>query len=172
MRILGIVGSLRRDSFNKKLLAAMGKLLPSGVEFSTFDIGTLPLFNQDDEKARYPEAALALKDAIVASDGVIIASPEYNRSIPGSLKNALDWTDRPSGESAGPGKPVLIAGASGGMIGTALAHYDLAKVLMHAEARVPSIEVTIGKFTERFDEAGNITDSKTEEVLKEAVAKF
>ena len=172
MKILGIAGSLRKDSFNRKLLAAMGGMLPESAEYSMGEIGNLPLFNQDDEKERYPTAATVLKEAIREAGGVIIATPEYNRSIPGVLKNALDWTDRPSGDSAWENKPVLVAGASDGMIGTALAQYDLKKVLMHAGVRVSSEEVIIGTFKERFDEAGVITDEDTKHKLAEAVAAF
>ena len=171
MNVLGIAGSLRKDSMNKKLLVAIAGLLPDGSEYIAGNIA-MPLYNQDDEREQFPAEAHALKDAIRAADAIIIASPEYNRSIPGPLKNALDWTSRPYGQSAWQGKPVLIAGASGGSIGTALAHYDLAKVLSFSGARVSPAEVLIGSFNERFDAEGHVADPKTREVLDKAVADF
>jgi chromate reductase len=130
-----IVGSLRRDSFNLKFAEALTRLAPSEVEFTWADIGALPLYNQDDDVAP-PASALALKAAIRAADGVIFVTPEYNRSIPGVLKNALDHASRPYGDSAWVGKPAGVIGVSPGALGTVLAQHDLRGVLAYLDMPV------------------------------------
>src|SRR3989344_4899667 len=116
MNIVAISGSLRKGSYNTMLVKALVKLAPKGMQIEIADISNLPIYNQNDE-ASFPAAAQALKDKIEKSDGVIIATPEYNRSIPGALKNVIDWASRPWGKNSFAGKPVLIAGVSVGKLG-------------------------------------------------------
>ena len=135
-KIAIIVGSLRRDSFNRKFAEALTRLAPPDIEFTWPDIASLPLYNQDDDPAP-PESALALKAAIRAADGLIFVTPEYNRSIPGVLKNALDHASRPYGDSAWAGKPAGVIGVSPGALGTALAQQHLRSVLAYLD--VPTL---------------------------------
>ena len=121
INIVGIVGSLRKNSYNRSLMSAVREKAPAGVSVEVLEIGGIPLFNQDNEMSDYPKEAQILKDKIKAADGVLVVTPEYNRSIPGVLKNAIDWTSRPYGTSPWIGKPVATMGATAGSIGTAVA---------------------------------------------------
>lgn len=132
IKIAVVVGSLRRDSFNAKLAAGLAKLAPSDVSFTTVDIGALPLYNQDDD-AHQAASVKTLKDQVKASHGVLFLTPEYNRSIPGVLKNALDHGSRPYGQSVWAGKPAGILGVSVGAIGTALAQQHLRNILAYLD---------------------------------------
>lgn len=160
-QIAVIVGSLRRDSFNRKLASAMVKLAPSEFSFKQCQIGDLPLYNQDDE-ANPAESVKRLKSDIKAAQGLLFVTPEYNRSIPGVLKNAIDHASRPYGQSAWAGKPAGILGASMGVIGTAMAQQHLRNILAYLD--VPILgqpEAFIHVKDGLFDEAGNIgADSK------------
>lgn len=132
-RIAIVVGSLRRDSFNRQLAEAMTRLPQAeGHEFAVLEIGDLPLYNQDDD-ANPPAAAVRLKQEVRAADGVMVVTPEYNRSIPGVLKNALDHASRPYGDSAWAGKPAGVIGASVGAQGTAMAQQHLRSVLAYLD---------------------------------------
>lgn len=131
-----IVGSLRRDSFNRKLAEGLAKLAPKEFALKFVDIGKLPLYNQDDD-ANQAEAVKALKAEIKAAQGLLFVTPEYNRSIPGVLKNALDHASRPYGQSAWAGKPAGVIGASVGAIGTALAQQHLRNILAYLD--VPTL---------------------------------
>lgn len=131
-RILVIVGSLRRDSFNRKLAEALVKLAPAGFDFSFAGIGDLPLYNQDDDDSQ-ADAVTRLKGEIKAADGVLFVTPEYNRSVPGVLKNAIDHASRPYGQSAWAGKPAGVIGASIGSIGTAMAQQHLRNTLAYLD---------------------------------------
>lgn len=131
-RIAIIVGSIRRDSFNRKFAEALTRLAPPEIEFIWPEIALLPLYNQDDDP-HPPAAAIALKTAIRAVDGVIFVTPEYNRSIPGVLKNALDHASRPYGDSAWAGKPAGVIGVSPGALGTAMAQQHLRTVLAYLD---------------------------------------
>src|SRR5258706_258147 len=157
LKILGIAGSLRKGSFNKAALRSAVSLTPSNVTLETFDISSFPLFNQDDEK-NPPEVIRQFKEKIRASDAILFATPEYNYSIPGVLKNAIDWASRPYGDSAWDGKPVAIMGISPGRFGTARAQYHLRQVFvflnMHPLNRP---EVMLGSADDLFDAAGNLT---------------
>lgn len=135
MNIVGISGSLREGSFNLALLREMQKLAPAGMEITIADIGTLPLYNSDLE-AEFPPEALALKQKVENADGIIIATPEFNRMIPGALSNAIDWLSRPYGKNSLTGKVVLVAGVSVGKIGTAIAQSQLKHTLLYLDARV------------------------------------
>ncbi len=135
-KIAIIVGSLRRDSHNKKLASALAKLGPAEWTFSIIEIGDLPLYNQDDDANQAP-AVKRLKSEIAAADGLLFVTPEYNRSIPGVLKNAIDHASRPYGQSAWAGKPAGVVGVSVGAIGTALAQQHLRNILAYLD--VPTL---------------------------------
>jgi chromate reductase len=132
-KIAVIVGSLRRDSFNRKLADALAKLAPAEFSFHRVEIGDLPLYNQDDDGAQAPSVK-RLKSEIAAADGLLFVTPEYNRSIPGVLKNAIDHGSRPYGQSVWAGKPSGVIGASVGAIGTALAQQHLRNILAYLDA--------------------------------------
>jgi chromate reductase len=168
MNILALSGSLRKDSYNTKLVRVLQELAPAGMTISIADIGALPLYDGDAEAA-FPPAAQALKDAIEAADGLIIATPEYNRSIPGPLKNAIDWASRPYGKSSFPGKPVLVAGVSSGKIGTAVAQSHLKQILVYLDARViGQPELYLGPAEALFD-GDAIADASTKALLTKAL---
>jgi chromate reductase len=156
-----IVGSLRKDSFNRKLANAIVKLAPSEFTFKQVQIGDLPLYNQDDD-TNQADSVKRLKNEIKATQGLLFVTPEYNRSMPGVLKNAIDHASRPYGQSAWAGKPAGVLGTSIGVIGTALAQQHLRNVLAYLD--VPTLgqpEVFIQVKDGLFDEAGNIgADSK------------
>jgi chromate reductase, NAD(P)H dehydrogenase (quinone) len=155
-QIAVIVGSLRQDSFNRKLANAIVKLAPPDFTFKQVQISDLPLYNQDDD-ANQAESVKRLKNEIIAAQGLLFVTPEYNRSIPGVLKNALDHASRPYGQSAWAGKPAGVIGASIGSIGTALAQQHLRNVLAYLD--VPTLcqpEAFIHVKDGLFDEAGNI----------------
>ena len=156
-----IVGSLRKDSFNRKLANAIVKLAPSEFTFKQVQIGDLPLYNQDDD-TNQADSVKRLKNEIKAAQGLLFVTPEYNRSMPGVLKNAIDHASRPYGQSAWAGKPAGVLGTSIGVIGTALAQQHLRNVLAYLD--VPTLgqpEVFIQVKDGLFDEAGNIgADSK------------
>lgn len=169
MNIIAISGSLRKDSFNTALLRAMQALAPSDMKITIADISGLPLYSQDAE-ASFPAPAQALKDAIEAADGVIIATPEYNRSIPGTLKNAIDWASRPWGKNSFSGKPVITAGVSVGKIGTAVAQSHLRQIMSYLDAKViGQPELYLGPAQELFDAEGNLTHDSTKELLTKAL---
>jgi chromate reductase len=156
-----IVGSLRKDSFNRKLANALAKLAPADMLLKQLKIGDLPLYNQDDDANQAP-AVLRLKAEVLASRGVLFLTPEYNRSIPGVLKNAIDHASRPYGQSAWAGKPAGVMGVSVGAIGTSLAQQHLRNILAYLD--VPTLgqpEIFIQAKDGLFDDAGNIgADSK------------
>ena len=155
-KIALIVGSLRRDSFNRQLANAVAKLGPSDFQFTPLRIDDLPLYNQDDD-ATPCEAVVRLKDQIRESRGLLFVTPEYNRSIPGVLKNAIDHASRPYGQNAWRGKPAGVVGVSVGAAGTALAQQHLRNILAYLD--VPTLgqpEVFIQAKDGLFDDAGNI----------------
>jgi chromate reductase len=160
-RILGIAGSLRQGSYNRAALRAAERLVPEGARLDIFDLAGIPPFNQDDER-NPPARVVELKRSIRAADAILLATPEYNYSIPGVLKNAIDWASRPYGDNSWDGKPVAVMGASAGGLGTARAQYHLRQVFvflnMHA---VNKPEVMISGAAERFDEQGNLKDENT-----------
>jgi chromate reductase len=156
LQIAVVVGSLRRDSFNHKLALALARLAPADVRFVPIEIGDLPLYNQDDDGAQ-AASVLRLKAAISAADGVLFATPEYNRSIPGVLKNAIDHASRPYGKSAWAGKPAGVIGVSVGAIGTALAQQHLRNILAYLD--MPTLgqpEAFVQAKDGLFDADGNI----------------
>ena len=151
-----LVGSLRRESFNKKLATALTRLAPAEFKFNTLEIGDLPLYNQDDDSHQAPQV-LRLKSEIKAADGLLFVTAEYNRSIPGVLKNAIDHASRPYGQSAFAGKAAGVIGASVGSIGTALAQQHLRNVLAYLDvATLGQPEAFIHAKEGLFDDDGNI----------------
>ncbi len=160
-QIAVVVGSLRRDSFNRKLASAMAKLAPADFSFQQVQIGNLPLYNQDDD-AIQSDQVKQLKSEIAASHGLLFVTPEYNRSIPGVLKNAIDHASRPYGQNAWAGKPAGVMGASIGAIGTSMAQQHLRNILAYLD--VPTMgqpEAFIHAKEGLFDADGNIgSDSK------------
>jgi chromate reductase len=145
MRVLGISGSLRRDSLNSALLRAAAERLPAGAELVEFDrLREVPPYDEDVELEGTPPAVEELRRAVRSADAVLIATPEYNHSIPGQLKNALDWASRPAGKSALNGKPAAVVGASTGMFGAVWAQAELRKVLGAMGGRVIEAELPVG----------------------------
>jgi chromate reductase, NAD(P)H dehydrogenase (quinone) len=155
-QIAVVVGSLRRDSFNRRLATGIVKLAPAEFSFRQLEIGDLPLYNQDDE-ANPGETVKRLKQEIMSSDGVVFVTPEYNRSMPGVLKNAIDHASRPYGQNAWAGKPAGVLGVSVGAVGTAVAQQHLRNVLAYLD--VPTLgqpEAFVQAKEGLFDESGNI----------------
>jgi chromate reductase, NAD(P)H dehydrogenase (quinone) len=167
VRILGIAGSLRRDSYNRATLRAAMELAPDGASIETFELDDIPGFNQDDEQ-NPPAKIVELKKRIREADAVLFVTPEYNYSIPGVLKNAIDWASRPYGDSAWNGKPAAIMGASVGAIGTARAQYHLRQMMVFLNMfPVNQPEVMIGNAFERFDAQGNLTDEAAKGFIRQ-----
>src|SRR6185503_7475538 len=151
IKVLGFAGSLRVGSYNRSLLHAAKDLMPLNSVLDFFDIADIPLFNQDHE-INMPKQVKDFKLKIRESDAILIATPEYNYSVPGVLKNAIDWASRPYGDSAWAGKPVAIMGASIGTIGTARAQYHLRQMFVFLNMYpINGPEVMIGNADERFD---------------------
>src|SRR5919205_4555385 len=162
IRILGIAGSLRRESYNRAALRAATELVPEGATIDIFELDGIPGFNQDEEQ-QPPAKVLELKRRVREADAVLFVTPEYNYSIPGVLKNAIDWASRPYGDSAWSGKPAAVMGASIGAIGTARAQYHLRQTFVFLNMfPVNQPEVMIANASQRFDAAGNLTDEATE----------
>jgi chromate reductase, NAD(P)H dehydrogenase (quinone) len=172
MKILGISGSTRRDSHNTKLIRAAAGALPAGVELVEWDgVGRLPIYDEDLEG----EALLAVAawhDAIREADAVVIATPEYNSSLPGGLKNALDWASRPRATNPLRGKPALVIGASTGLFGAVWAQAEVRKVLKATGARVLDMELGVGMADSAFTEHGTIADPELGERLSATVAEL
>jgi chromate reductase len=165
MRILAISGSLRRDSHNTALLRAAAALLPPDVEVVEYDgLAAIPNFNEDDVPDR-PAAAQHFWDAVADADGVLIATPEYNSSIPGVLKNALDWLSRPLEDSPLRNKPAVVIGASTGMFGAVWAQAETRKVLGAIGARVVDRELPVPTAHEQFHPTGKLLDTALEAEL-------
>jgi chromate reductase, NAD(P)H dehydrogenase (quinone) len=151
MRILGIAGSLRRGSYNHALLREAAERLPAGAELVEFDrLGEIPPYDADVEAKGVPEPVEALRQAMLEADAVVVATPEYNHSIPGVLKNALDWASRPAGQSALTGKPAAVVGASTGMFGAVWAQAETRKVLGALGGRVVERELPVAGAAELY----------------------
>jgi chromate reductase len=169
MKILGIVGSLRKGSFNQALMDAAIAMVPEGVTIETFDIGKLSLFNQDLE-ANMPDEAKEFKQKIREADAILFATPEYNYSMPGVLKNAIDWGSRPYGDSAWEGKPVGIMSAAGSAFGGVRAQMHLRQTFVFLNMySLNKPEVLVPNAYEKIDPEGNITDEHTKEKIQEMV---
>jgi len=166
MRLLGISGSVRRDSYNTRLLRAAARLLPLGAALELWDrLGEVPAYSEDDDHEPAPEPVRALRTAIGSADAVLIATPEYNASVPGQLKNALDWASRPFPASVLRNKPVAVVGASTSVFGAVWAQAELRKVLGASGARVFHSEFLLGPAAEAFGSDGELTDPEVERQL-------
>ena len=167
VRILGIAGSLRRDSYNRAALRAATELVPEGASIEIFELDGIPGFNQDEEQ-NPPAKVVELKRRIREADAILFVTPEYNYSVPGVLKNAIDWASRPYGDSAWNGKPAAIMGASVGTIGTARAQYHLRQMMVFLNMfPVNQPEVMIANASQRFDAQGNLTDDATKDFIRQ-----
>jgi len=161
--ILGFAGSLRRNSYNKSLLRAAKELVPEDARVEIFDLEGIPPFNQDLEN-QMPEKVKEFKARIKASDAILIATPEYNYSIPGVLKNAIDWASRPYGDNSFHDKPVAVMSASIGMLGGARAQYHLRQTFVFLNMHpINAPEVTVNFADEKIDENGRVIDKETRE---------
>jgi chromate reductase len=170
VRILGISGSLRRGSHNTNLLRAAAELLPPGVELEVYDgLRALPPYDPDLDVEPADPAVGRLREAIASADGVLIATPEYNGSIPGVLKNALDWASRPFPENSLRAKPVAVIGASTGLFGAAWAQAEIRKVLGIIGADVLEHELPVGQADTAFDENGQLGEPEQGAMLSELV---
>ena len=164
--ILGVVGSLRKASYNHAALRAAQALLPAGVGLDLVGLHDIPVFDQDQETA-LPAAVVEFKRRILAADALLFATPEYNHSVSGVLKNAIDWASRPYGQSAWTGKPAALLGASPGSLGTARAQSHLRQILSALD--MPLVDqpaVMIGDAARRFDPDGRLTDAPTRESIR------
>jgi chromate reductase len=172
VRILGIAGSLRRESYNRAALRAAVGLAPPDAALDVFELDGIPGFNQDDEQ-NPPAKVVELKRRVRAADAVLFVTPEYNYSVPGVLKNAIDWASRPYGDSAWSGKPAAIMGASVGTIGTARAQYHLRQIMVFLNMfPINQPEVMIGNAATRFDKDGNLTDDTTKDFIRQLLANL
>jgi len=174
--LLAVSGSLRKGSFNTSLIRAWKKLAPPGVSIdmvSTEEFRAVPLYDQDIEKTAFPQNVALLKARIRADDGILISTPEYSRSIPGVLKNFLDWTARPYGDSAWKGKPVFVVGATEGSVGTAVGQAVTRSVLTTIGAIVLGTpEFYFGGADKKLDAEGNLVDEKTKEHIERGYVAF
>jgi chromate reductase, NAD(P)H dehydrogenase (quinone) len=168
MHILALIGSLRRASYNRMAYNAVRELLPDGVTIEEGEIGSIPPFNDDLlAESGHPEPVRRLREQIAAADAVLFVSPEYNYSIPGVLKNAIDWVSRPAADQPLRGKPVAIMGAARGALGTGRMQYHLRQVFVFVEA-IPlgKPEVMITFEETKFDAQGHLTDEATRQVIR------
>jgi chromate reductase len=167
IHILGFSGSLRQGSYNTGLLRAAQELLPDGVTLEFFDIAPIPLYNADVESRGFPVPVTQFKERIAAADALLIAAPEYNYSIPGVLKNAIDWASRPPDTSPLNGKPVALTGASIGMMGTARSQYHLRQVCVFTNMLpLNRPEVFVARAHEKFDAQGRLIDETTRQYMR------
>lgn len=171
-RVLGLSGSLRAGSFNTALLRAARELAPPGMSIDIFDIASIPFYNDDVRLAGYPDEVVEFREAVRAADGVLIASPEYNRSVPGVLKNAIDWASRRPDQPFA-GKPMAIMGVSNGALGAAFANYHLRQIFVFMDARtVNGPEVMIGGARTKFDDSLNLVDEPTRRFVADHLEKL
>jgi len=162
LKVLGISGSLRDASYNTSLLRAAGELFDADeVDFSIYDgLKAIPPYDEDDDVAGAPEPVTRLREAVAEFDAILFATPEYNSSVPGHLKNALDWVSRPVATNPLRNTPVAVIGASTGMFGAVWAQAELRKVLASTGARVVDLELPLAKAHEAFDESGALLDDE------------
>jgi chromate reductase len=169
-KVLAISGSLRRDSFNTKLLRNALELFAGDVEVELWNgLEDIPPYDEDDDGDGAPASVAALRSAFAGADAVLISTPEYNSSVPGQLKNALDWVSRPLPTNPLRNKPAAVVGASSGAFGAVWAQAELRKVLAAIGARVVDAEVAVGHAQTRFDARGTLTDDDLREQLGEVV---
>lgn len=172
IKILGVVGSLRKDSYNHFALKAAQELVPDDAVLDLIELHGIPVFDQDNEMVS-PTSVLAFKKQILAADAILFATPEYNYSVPGVLKNAIDWASRPYGDSVWQGKPAAIMGASVGSLGTARAQYHLRQILVSLNMPVLNQpEVMIGNAAKAFNQDGKLTDEKTRQFIQQLLIEL
>jgi chromate reductase len=172
IRVTGLSGSLRKGSYNTAALRAAQALAPEGMIIDIAAIGDLPLYDEDVRQAGFPAPAARLRSQLAAADAVLFVTPEYNYSVSGVLKNAIDWASRPPDQPFD-GKPVAIMGASGGLLGTARAQYHLRQMLIFLNAfPLNKPEVMIGQASTKFDKAGNLTDEATRDFIRKLLASL
>ncbi len=170
--ILGIAGSLRKESYNRALLRAAQELAPDGATIEIFELDGIPGFNQDEE-ANPPAKVAELKQRVRAADAILFVTPEYNYSVPGVLKNAIDWASRPYGDSAWNGKPVAIMGATVGTIGTARAQYHLRQMFVFLNMyAVNQPEVMVSNAHKHFDQGGKLTDETAKKLIQQLLKEL
>lgn len=170
--VLGVSGSLRASSYNTFLLRAAQELAPEGMTIDTFDIGPIPAYNDDVRHAGWPAEVEAFRAALREADAVLFVTPEYNRSIPGILKNAIDWASR-GADQPFDGKPVAIMGASRSILGTIMANHHLRQVLMYLNAQmVTGPEVLVGQAAQKFDDSGHLIDEDTRTFVRAHLEKL
>jgi chromate reductase, NAD(P)H dehydrogenase (quinone) len=172
IRVLGLSGSLRRASYNTALLRAAQDLAPEGTQIEIHDLASIPMYNDDVRLAGYPDEVGRFREAIRDADAVLIASPEYNRSVPGVLKNAIDWASRRPDQPFA-GKPLAIMGVSNGALGAAFANHHLRQIFVFMDARmVNGPEVMVGGAKDKFDAAGNLVDEATRSFVAAHLVKL
>ena len=172
IRILGIAGSLRRKSYNRAALRAAQQLAPEDAVIDIFELDGIPVFSEDDER-QPPVKIVELKKRIREADAILFVTPEYNYSIPGGLKNAIDWASRPYGDNAWNGKPVAVMGASLGMLGTARAQYHPRQVFVFLNMlAINQPEVMIANAGQNFDAEGNLTNETTKKSIRQLLANL
>jgi chromate reductase len=170
--ILGIAGSLRKGSYNRAALRAAAQLVPKGAAIEIFDLDGIPPFNQDEE-GNPPERVSLFKSRIRAANAILFVTPEYNYSVPGVLKNAIDWASRPYGDNAWDGKAAAVMGASVGSIGTARAQYHLRQTFVFLNMyAINQPEVMISNASSRFDQQGNLTDQNTQQLIRKLLERL
>jgi len=170
MKIVAIPGSLRDGSYNRLLIHAAEELAPEGVEINTFEIDDLPLYNQDEDTPDEPEPVGALRQQIREADALLLSTPEYNYSVPGVLKNAIDWASRPYGNAPLTGKPVAIMGASTGMSGTMRAQLAWRPVFLFTDSpMVGKPEVYVAQAGQKFDREGRLIDQTARDLIRELI---
>lgn len=173
MKVLGISGSLRRDSHNTNLLRAAAELVDGETELELWEgLKAVPPYDADEDVAEAPAAVAELRDAIAGADAILFATPEYNSSIPGQLKNALDWVSRPIATNPLRNKPVVVVGASTGAFGAVWSQAELRKVLAAIGARVLECEVACRNAAAGFDEHGRLVDEEARAQLEDAVDRL
>ena len=166
MHFLGISGSLRKQSYNTAALRACASLLPDGVTLELADISAIPLYNEEIREQGLPAAVLKLREQIAAADALVIATPEYNYSVPGVLKNAIDWASRPPSQPFD-GKPIALLGATPGGLGTSRSQYHLRQIFVYLNGQLLNKpEVMISAAPSKFDAEGKLTDAATADHLK------
>jgi chromate reductase len=171
VNVLAISGSLRSSSHNTALLRAAAEEAPSDLRLELWDgLKQIPPYDADDDLDAGPPAVAALRDAVRAADAVLIATPEYNASVPGALKNALDWASRPLATNVFRNKPVAVIGTSTGAFGAVWSQAELRKILGTMGARVAEVELAVGHAAEKFDENGRLLDDDVREGLRDALA--
>jgi chromate reductase len=173
MRVLGLSGSLRRGSHNRALLRAAAVALPAGAELVEWDrLAELPAYDEDLDTPLAPEPVRALREAIAAADALLIATPEYNASLPGALKNALDWASRPYASNPLRGKPAVVVGASSGLFGAVWAQAEARKVLRTIGAHVLERELPVGQADDAWAPDGTLRDPELQAALAELVGEL